>query len=71
MKKKLKEMQENRARQPRIEKMTQKMLITIMSEYIINKYDIKLLSDERKITCGCCMCYHTAYEIRHLNSKVH
>jgi len=33
--------------------------------------NIKLLSDETKITCECGICYHKSYKSRHLKSKAH
>ncbi len=33
--------------------------------------NIKLLSNETKITCECGICYHKSYKSRHLKSKAH
>jgi hypothetical protein len=35
------------------------------------KNNIKLLSDETKITCERGICYHKSYKSRHLDSKAH
>jgi len=33
--------------------------------------NIKMLTDETKITCECGICYHKSYKTRHLKSKAH